>query len=129
MITFFSKTLELIMPRCDDEGSDINSDLITDCVHTLINMTDRCSITETEGYYNFSTAISYKYKYRPVVTRGQSDQIIHALYSFIATLLLYHELDVVNINVDDEMFEFNIDDLEKLKFTLNKILFHEVREF
>ncbi len=123
MIDFFNRTLEVIVPKTDDEGNEIDNTIIYDSVQTLMSNTLRCSITETMGYHNFNNAISYSFKYLPKVERRDNNLIIHSLYTLISTMLLYNELDVVHINIDDDMYEFNLDDLEKLKFTLDKLLF------
>lgn len=116
------------MPKNDDDGEEIENSVITNSVESLISLTERCSISETQGYYNFSTATSYKFQYVLVSDRRDNNEMVHSLYTFIATLLLYNELDVVHVNVGEDMYEFNIDDLGKLQFTLDKLLFDKVEE-
>ena len=67
MIDYFNRTLEIITPRFDDEGNEIEHVVISDSIQSLIGLTIRTSITETEGYYNFSKAISYRFKYANIV--------------------------------------------------------------
>lgn len=128
MLDFFNKTLEVIVPRYDDDGETVENSIITDSVQSLIGLTSRCSITETDGYYNFSTAISYKFKYLPETDRRDNNEFVHSLYTLIATMLLYYEFDAVYVNIDDEQYEFEVEDLESLQFTLDKLLFNKNEE-
>lgn len=128
MLDFFNRTLEVIVPRYDDDGEAVENSIITDSIQSLIGLTLRCSITETYGYYNFSKAISYKFKYLPETDRRDNNEFVHSLYTLIATMLLYYEFEVVHVNMDNDMFEFSIEDLETLQFTLDKLLFNKVGE-
>lgn len=127
MIDYFNRTLEIITPRFDDEGNEIEHVVISDSIQSLIGLTIRTSITETEGYYNFSKAISYRFKYTPKQNRQAINKIVHHIYSLISALLFSYELDVVHINIDDEYFEFNVDDLGDLRFTLDRLLFYPTK--
>lgn len=124
MIDYFNRTLEIITPRFDDEGNEIEHVVVSNSIQSLIGLTIRTSITETEGYYNFSKAISYRFRYTPKQNRQGINKIVHYIYSLISALLFSYQLDVVHINIDDKYFEFNVDDLGDLRFTLDRLLFY-----
>lgn len=127
MIDYFNRTLEIITPRFDDEGNEIEHVVVSNSIQSLISLTIKTSITETEGYYNFSKAISYRFKYTPKQNRQGINKIVHHIYSLISALLFSYQLDVVHINIDDEYFEFNVDDLGDLRFTLDRLLFYPTK--
>lgn len=127
MIDYFNRTLEIITPRFDDEGNEIEHVVVSNSIQSLIGLTIRTSITETEGYYNFSNAISYRFRYTPKQNREGINKMIHYIYSLISALLFSYQLDVVHINIDDKYFEFNVDDLGDLRFTLDRLLFYPTK--
>lgn len=127
MIDYFNRTLEIITPRFDDEGNEIEHVVVSNSIQSLIGLTIRTSITETEGYYNFSKAISYRFRYTPNQNRQGINNIVHYIYSLISALLFSYQLDVVHINIDDKYFEFNVDDLGDLRFTLDRLLFYPTK--
>lgn len=128
MIDFFNRTLCVILPRDDEEGTSIDNSIISDAIQSLMGMSVRTSITETDEFYNFKRGIHYKFRFSPKADRQDNNTIIHSLYTLIATLLLYYELDEVNVAVDKEEYVFGVDDLEGLKFFLDKILFDVIKE-
>ena len=124
MIDFFNKEFHVVVPTLNDDGEEIDKTLVNDSVQVLINSTLSCSITGTYDHYNFVEAVNYKFRYYPNPDRKDNSNIIHYLYTIISTLILYNNIESVNVNIKDESFLFEIDDLKNLKFTLDKLLFH-----
>ena len=124
MIDFFNKEFHVVVPTLNDDGEEIDKALVNDSVQVLINSTLSCSITGTYDHYNFVEAINYKFKYYPNPNRKDNNNIVHYLYTIISTLILYNDIESVNVNIKDESFLFEIDDLKNLKFRLDKLLFH-----
>ena len=124
MIDFFNKEFHVVVPTLNDEGEEIDKTLVNDSVQVLISSTLSCSITGVYDHYNFVEAINYKFRYYPNPDRKDNNNIVHYLYTIISTLILYNDVESVDVNIGSEEFLFKIDDLKGLKFTLDKLLFH-----
>ena len=123
MLKFFNRKLEVIVPRHDDNDEDIESGVIDSSIQSLMALTEYCSIRETYGYYNFSRSISYKFDYTPEKERRDNNEFVYSLYTLIATLLLYFELEMVHLTLDGALYEYKMSDLNNLQFELDKLLF------
>lgn len=124
MIDFFNKEFHVVVPTLNDDGEEIDKVLVNDSVQVLINSTLSCSITGIYDHSNFVEAINYKFRYYPNPDRKDNNNIVHYLYTIISTLILYNEVESVNVSIENESFLFDIDDLQNLKFRLDKLLFH-----
>lgn len=124
MIDFFNKEFHVVVPTLNDEGEEIDKTLVNDSVQVLISSTLSCSITGVYNHCNFIEAVNYKFRYYPNPDRKDNNNIVHYLYTIISTLILYNDVESVDVNIENKEFSFKIDDLKELKFTLDKLLFH-----
>lgn len=124
MISFFNRTLNIVVPRYDDEGNDIDNGIISSAIQSLMSIAVRTSITETRGYYGYDKGINYKFRYSPNAERGEMSDTVHHLYTMVATMLLYYEVEKVDVSIDTEEYNFDLDDLPNLKFYLAEKMYY-----